>query len=227
GYCFDLLFNSKQGYKTKRSECHSQTIKSLKKMGLLGEDEKDVRLDFVFTNSTGIQDVFFCEDKPKAKESAKDKNKSSCLRERTLRYWSKLLPYEECSEHLCALSCHFSQLNMKIMGSKLVDGMIIHACLKEVAIPADGNNGAGLAEYLITVISLVRMVTWNFNIIQLIIKIFQQDNAQFLSELAPSSSFYREDSPASESTSSQASSSSPKIEWEEDERKMRILEKIE
>lgn len=41
------------------------------------------------------------------------------------------------------------------MGTKLVNGIMIHACLKEVAIPLSDNNGAGIAEYLTAVISLV------------------------------------------------------------------------
>ncbi|CAO3674634.1 unnamed protein product [Rhizopus stolonifer] len=150
---FDLLFNSKQDYKTKRSECNLQTIKMLKKVGLLDEDEKDIYFDFFFTNSTGVQDVLFCEDKLKVKESTKDKSKSSYLREQKLRYRSKLLPYEKFSEYLCALSCHFNMLNLKIMGSKLVDGIIIHTWLKEVSIPGDADNGASPTEYMAAVIS--------------------------------------------------------------------------
>lgn len=64
-----------------RSECHSQTIKALKANGLVDVNEKDIRLDFIFTNSTGIQDMFFCEDKPTIKISNKDKHKADYLRE--------------------------------------------------------------------------------------------------------------------------------------------------
>ncbi|KAI9487694.1 MAG: hypothetical protein EXX96DRAFT_615451 [Benjaminiella poitrasii] len=230
GDVFDLLFNSKHGYKTKRSECHSQTIKALKANGLVDVDKKDIRLDFIFTNSTGIQDVFFCEDKPTIKVSNKDKNKADYLRESALRHWSSLLPYEECTQHLCALSCHFNKLNLRIMGTKLVNGIMIHACLKEIAIPLSDNNGAGIAEYLTAVISLVRMVTWNFEAIQLMIQTVQQDNMTFLAKPATSKICYREDSPASEGsniTNTDSSSSSVELDWEEDEKKLRIMENIE
>lgn len=132
----------------------------MKANGLVDVDKKEVRLDFIFTNSTGIQDVFFCEDKPVVKVSNKDKNKADYLRESALRHWSSLLPYEECIQHLCALSCHFNKLNLRIMGSKLVNGIIIHACLKEIAIPHSDDNGAGIAEYLTAVISLVVSRKW-------------------------------------------------------------------
>jgi hypothetical protein len=136
----------------------------LKANGLVDANEKDIRLDFIFTNSTGIQDVFFCEDKPTIKISNKDKHKADYLRESALRYWSSLLPYEECTQHLCALSCHFNKLNLRIMGTKLINGIIIHACLKEIDIPLSDNNGAGIAEYLTAVISLVVSRKYLFNI---------------------------------------------------------------
>ncbi|KAI8378638.1 hypothetical protein BD560DRAFT_389958 [Blakeslea trispora] len=43
---FDLLFNSKRGYRTKRSECHSQTIKTLKANGLVDAEEKGYQVGF-------------------------------------------------------------------------------------------------------------------------------------------------------------------------------------
>ncbi|KAI8380574.1 hypothetical protein EDC96DRAFT_539902 [Choanephora cucurbitarum] len=68
------------------------------------------------------------------------------------------------------------------MGTKLVNGIMIHACLKEIAIPLSDNNGAGIAEYLTAVISLVTA---------------QQDNMTFLAKPATSKICYREDSPVS------------------------------
>lgn len=127
----------------------------MKANGLVDTDEKDIRLDFIFTNSTGIEDVFFCEDKSSVKVSRKDKNKADFLRESTLRHWCSLLPYQECAQYLCALSCHFNKLSLRIMGTKLVNGIVIHACLKEVEVPQTDQNGAGIAEYFTTVISLV------------------------------------------------------------------------
>ncbi|KAI9252231.1 hypothetical protein EDC94DRAFT_281146 [Helicostylum pulchrum] len=227
GDVFDMLFNAKHGYKTKRSECHSQTIKSLKANGLVDINEKDIRLDFIFTNSSGIQDVFFCEDKPTVKASNKDKQKADYLRESTLRHWTSLLPYEECTQHLCVLSCHFNKLNLRIMGTKLVDGIIVHACLKEIGIPLSDNNGAGIAEYLTTVISLVRMVTWNYEVIQLMIQTAQQDNMTFLLKPATSKICYREDSPEPEGSHTNSRASSVELDWEEEEKRSRIMEKIE
>lgn len=57
-----------------RSECHSRIIKSLKELGLLKEDEPNMRLDFIFCNIsvTGLNDVLICEDKPTENESTKD-----------------------------------------------------------------------------------------------------------------------------------------------------------
>ncbi|KAI9482742.1 MAG: hypothetical protein EXX96DRAFT_599514 [Benjaminiella poitrasii] len=205
GDIFDLLFNSKHGYKAKRSECYSQTIKALKANDLVDVNEKDLRLDFIFTNSTWIQDVFFCEDKPTAKYRTKTNIKLTILEK-------ALLPYKECIQHLCALSCHFNKLNLRIMD-----------------IPLSDNSGAGIAEYLAAVISL-RMVIRNFEAIQLMIQTAQQDNMNFLAKSATSKICYREDSPASEDsniTNTGSASSSVELDWEEEEKKLRIMEKIE
>ncbi|CAO3682594.1 unnamed protein product [Rhizopus stolonifer] len=108
------------------------------------------------------------------------------------------------------------------MGTKLVNGIRIHICLKKIAIPQSDNNGAGIAEYLTAVISLVRMVTWNFESIQLMIQIAQQGNMAFLAKPAASKICYREDSPASEGnniTNTDSASSSVGLDWEEDEKK--------
>ncbi|CAO3657291.1 unnamed protein product [Mucor hiemalis] len=115
------------------------------------------------------------------------------------------------------------------MGTNLVNGTMIHACLKEIAIPLSDNNGAGIAEYLTTVISLARTVTWNFEAIQRMIQTAQQDNMTFLAKSAKSKICYREDSPASQgsnTTDTDSTSSSVELDWEEDEKKLRIMENI-
>lgn len=60
-----------------RSECHSRIIKSLKQLSLIEKDVPNVKLDFIFCNTsvTGINDVLICEDKPTENESTKDSKK--------------------------------------------------------------------------------------------------------------------------------------------------------
>ncbi|EPB87048.1 hypothetical protein HMPREF1544_06165, partial [Mucor circinelloides 1006PhL] len=55
--------------KRNGKQCHSQTIKALKAKGLVDINEKGIRLEFTCPSSTGIQDVFFCEDKSTVKIS--------------------------------------------------------------------------------------------------------------------------------------------------------------
>lgn len=50
------------------------------------------------------------------------------------------------------------------MGTKLVNGIIIHVCLKEIYVPLSDNNGAGIAEYLAAVISLAVSRKYLFNL---------------------------------------------------------------
>ncbi|RCH88811.1 hypothetical protein CU097_005195 [Rhizopus azygosporus] len=54
-----------------------RVIKSMKRLGLVEEDEHDVRLDFIFTNIAvaGLGDALFCEDQPTDKVSKKDETK--------------------------------------------------------------------------------------------------------------------------------------------------------
>lgn len=140
-----------------RSECHSAVIKSMKRLGLVEEDEHDVRLDFIFTNIAvaGLGDALFCEDKPTDKVSKKDETKACHLREKSLIYWKSLLPYDACLNHLMAISCQFNKLKLIITGTKIVNGIIMHSRLKEVNIPCSDQSGAMLANYLATVISLM------------------------------------------------------------------------
>lgn len=120
-----------------RSECHSQIIKSLRTIGVLSPQQKNVRLDFIFTHVAGLNVSFFCEDKPTFKKSARDNMKSKDLREKALVYWSYLLPYEDCTTFITAVSCQFNKLNLQFKATKIIDGVIVHTNQKEVNISSD------------------------------------------------------------------------------------------
>ncbi|CAO3657374.1 unnamed protein product [Mucor hiemalis] len=95
GDLFDLIFVNQSGYETKRAECRSLIIKSLKKLGALDDDTKNVEMDFIFSHTVGLSDAFYCEDKPNNND-LKDQKKTKNIREKSLKYWSILLPYPEC-----------------------------------------------------------------------------------------------------------------------------------
>ncbi|OAD07295.1 hypothetical protein MUCCIDRAFT_107899 [Mucor lusitanicus CBS 277.49] len=155
GDLFDSLFNCTNSYKTKRSECHnSQTIKSMREAGSLDEEERYVKLNFIYKTFRGVEDVFFREDKPRMKPSKNDMEKANALRRNTLIYWSKLLVYLECSKHFVALSCHFSRSKLRVTATKLIDKSFIVVWLKEASIPNSTNNTAALADFMATVINL-------------------------------------------------------------------------
>lgn len=72
------------------------------------------------------------------------------------------------------------------------------------------------------------MVTWNFEAIQLMLKIVQQDNLTFLATPTTAETRYREDSVEDEGNKSNGSqASSADFEWEEDEKKLRVLGSID
>ncbi|KAL4214686.1 hypothetical protein AB4K20DRAFT_1974204 [Rhizopus microsporus] len=99
---FDYTFASEEEYMTKRSECHSRIIKSLK--------GPNVKLDFIFCNTyaTGINDVLICEDKLTENKSKKTRKS----REKLLVYWRSILHYSNALEHLSSTSCRFNKLNL-------------------------------------------------------------------------------------------------------------------
>ena len=123
-------------------------------MGLLDANTKDIRLDFIFTNSSGLNDAFYCEDKPYERAS-KDNEKTRNLREQALNYWVSLLPYNECIEHITAVTCQFNKLTLQIAATKYIAGVTVRSALREVRIPNKDQEGASVADYLATVISLV------------------------------------------------------------------------
>ncbi|KAL0080270.1 hypothetical protein J3Q64DRAFT_1241793 [Phycomyces blakesleeanus] len=74
------------------------------------------------------------------------------------------------------------------------------------------------------------MVTSNFEAIRLMKQTAKQDNMNFLAKPATSKICYKEDSPASEGgsiTNTDSESSSIELDWEEEEKKLRIMEKID
>lgn len=123
-------------------------------MGLLDPKTKDVKLDFIFMHNGGLDDALYCEDKPNDNAS-KDNEKTRRLREQALNYWVSLLPYDECIEYITAVTCQFNKLKLQITATKLITDATIHLSVKEVRIPNSDKEGASVAVYLATVISLV------------------------------------------------------------------------
>lgn len=107
----------------RRTECHSMTIKYLRKLKLIKDDEKDVKVDLIlFSQEHG--DIFSCEEKPtsaSSKEVESDLLKSSKARESQLQYLNAVLPVPETTmEHIEVLSAQLHGLNLKVYGSRMI-----------------------------------------------------------------------------------------------------------
>ncbi|CEP19363.1 hypothetical protein [Parasitella parasitica] len=150
GDLFDYIFASAEGYITKRSECHSRIIKSLKQLRLIEKDVPNVKLDFIFCNTSiaGINVVLICEDKPTENESTKDSEKTRKLRKKAVVYWGSILHFSNALEHLSSTSCRFNKLNLLITTTKIIDSTIIHTTLKEVSIPVSERSGGAIADFI-------------------------------------------------------------------------------
>ncbi|CAO3647902.1 unnamed protein product [Mucor hiemalis] len=95
---FDLLFLSSNLFESKRAECKSVIIKTLKELKQLPTEQKNCRLDFILESNFNDRffEQLFCDDKPKEKESETDIEKADLVRGSSLNYWLTLLPYKEC-----------------------------------------------------------------------------------------------------------------------------------
>lgn len=141
-------------------------------MGLLDANTKNVRLDFIFTNNIGLNDALYHEDKPYERAS-KDNEKTRHLREQALNYQVSLLPHNECIEHITAVTCQFNKLTLQIAATKFIAGVTVSLVLREFRIPNNVQEGASVADYLATVISLfVCALALNTFLNQLLIPIY-------------------------------------------------------
>lgn len=137
GNLFDFIFCGQTGYETKRAECHSLIVKSLKAIGLLNTGTKNVRLDFIFSHNGSFDDAFYYEDKPN-KNTFRDTKKTKRLRVQALAYWISFLTYEECIKYITTITCQFNKLKLQITCTKIIAGMKLHSVLKETKIPYTG-----------------------------------------------------------------------------------------
>ncbi|KAI8645696.1 hypothetical protein BD408DRAFT_338216 [Parasitella parasitica] len=228
GDLFDFTFISKSNYTTKRSECHSSVIKHLKNLGLLPNDTKDVKLDFVFSHmNSKVGDTLFCEDKKNEKESCKDRRKADYVREKCLKYWSTLLCDPGHIHHLTAFSCQFNKLELRVKATKIINGITVHIILKQVSIPHDALDGVSIAEYLVTIISLVRMVAENYEKLKIMMDITKKDDIVFAKY--QSQNLFKDSSSSSQSSKTESSQSSvaESNDPDEEERKTRISQNIQ
>jgi hypothetical protein len=60
------------------------------------------------------------------KKSENDIEKADLVRSSSLKYWSTLLPYKECLYYIESTPCHFNKLTLRVYGTKLTDGRLIH-----------------------------------------------------------------------------------------------------
>ncbi|CEP10112.1 hypothetical protein [Parasitella parasitica] len=202
GDLFDFAFISKSNYTTKRTECHSSVVKQLKRLGLLPDRTKDVKLDFIFSHMNSEVD-----------------------------YWSTLLFDPQLIRHLTAFSCQFNKLKLKAKATKIISGISVHILLKQVSIPHNAQDGLSIAEYLVTVISLVRMIAENYEKLKIMMDIVRKDDLVF-------GKYYSKDlfidSTISSASSSQSSGGAESLrssvaesnEFDE-ERRLRISQNIE
>lgn len=139
-----------------RTECHATTIKYLRKIKQISNDEKDVKVDWILFNSQ-LGDIFSCEDKPAVAKEADvqaDIKKGKELREKRLIYIKSILPHESLISSIEVTSAQFYGLSLTIYGSRMTNqGAIIHY-QKAVANLPTAFSPPEIAHFLLTVMSL-------------------------------------------------------------------------
>ncbi|KAG2203592.1 hypothetical protein INT47_011686 [Mucor saturninus] len=196
---FNLLFLSSNLFESKRAECESSPT-----------------LTTGISSSCSVSSIFETLSCPCEKNMIRDASTvADLVRSSSLNYWLTLLPYKECSYYIESIFCHFNKLTLRIYGTKLNDGRLMHYVKKETINPNNG-SGSQLADYITTILSLFRHVLINLKKITIMCEIALQDDLNYLKN-STSHNTFREDSPDSSAT---------KV-WETNERKTRIMNKIE
>jgi hypothetical protein len=77
-------------------------------------------MDFIFIHKGGLDDIFYCEDKPTISGCGKDNKKLKFLRQSTVDYWSTILPFEGCLKYLTIVTCQFNKLKLQISATKVI-----------------------------------------------------------------------------------------------------------
>ncbi|KAI7892877.1 uncharacterized protein EV154DRAFT_479784 [Mucor mucedo] len=127
-------------------------------------------------------------------------------REKLLVYWRSILHFSNALEHLSSTSCRVNKLNLSITITKIIDSTIMHTTFKEVSIPVPEKSGGAIADYISVVMSLMRTIVKNIDIIETILQIIHEDNLNFL---APNVSLvYESDSDSSTDSTISTSSNS-------------------
>ncbi|KAG0739629.1 hypothetical protein G6F21_011073 [Rhizopus arrhizus] len=94
---------------------------------------------------------------------------------------------------------------------------------KEVSIPVSERSGGAIADFISVIISLIRAIMKNIDIIETILQIIHEDNLNFL---APKDSFIYESDSDSSTDSTLSTSSNLKYNWKATEREERIKERV-
>ncbi|KAI9265452.1 hypothetical protein EDC94DRAFT_658348 [Helicostylum pulchrum] len=131
---------------------------------------------FIFTHAAGLNDGLFCEDKSTTKKSIKDNKKAKNFKYTT------------------AISRQFNRLKLRIKPTKIISDVTLHTNLKEVDIPNNEQSVTSFAKYLSTIISLIRMVLLNSEIIKVMIDIAKEDDLIFLTACRISDKHFGENS---------------------------------
>ncbi|KAG1448620.1 hypothetical protein G6F56_008890 [Rhizopus delemar] len=205
---FNAVFLFDPCYVTKRTECHATTIKYLRKIKQIPNDEKGVKVDLILFNSQ-LGDIFSCEDKPAVAKEADvqaDIKKGKDLREKRLIYIKSILPHESLISSIEVTSAQFYGLSLTIYGSRMTNqGAIIHY-QKAVANLPTAFSPPEIAHFLLTVMSLQRAIGLDLKKLTAMYQVNLEDSISFLSS-NNDGMFYRDDSPNSDDTSDTSTSS--------------------
>ncbi|KAI9249688.1 hypothetical protein BDA99DRAFT_564253 [Phascolomyces articulosus] len=171
-FSFDNIFLLDRGFKSMRAEIKPSIVHSLR----LNHDyiTDKMRIDFIYRKMDGKIDVFASEDKPASASKAK-------FRISLLKSLESRVALKSLVEEVEVVTSQMHGLKITIRGTKKIGKDYIHYTKAEAQLPATiEDNGASLAFYLYTIISLKRCIMVNCIKVHIIQEAKKTSNVQFL-----------------------------------------------
>jgi hypothetical protein len=173
GLVFDNAFIYDKNFITKRADCISSITKEF-------DDIANQRVDFILRSLNDDTDYLSAEEKPGLKGVKKDIGKGKTLQMAMLRKWTQYVVNSRIS-NFEAITYQWQGVKLQIIGTKYISQNHSISYNKGVfVVPKIVNNLASFAQTLAAVLSLKRLVYFNYSKINIILETKRQHDIEFM-----------------------------------------------
>ncbi|KAI8138251.1 hypothetical protein BJV82DRAFT_673795 [Fennellomyces sp. T-0311] len=197
--------------------------------------KSNVRLGFILKSTdTEFGDLFFAEDEGKENGEStltKEQKKLDFCRSQAVKYWRLLIPSFVPLDTIESISLHCHRLELKIMGTAILQSSeTVHYEKITLTVPTTGDLGSQTARLLLGLLSLKRNILIQYQKLQYIFQILQQDTVNYLQLSPPTDKanvLYRSNSTTTSEGSTGSAGSTGSNSWQEMEQERRLHEAME